>query len=108
MYRLAPALKRTHKNTTPAGCRLYSFFILRKEIEHRFDTRISTLSHPIRQMSMGASSGLRRHGEARYADDRVDIPRIRTKGKAMLWITGALSIALFIYLFHALIKPERY
>ncbi|AWV03358.1 K(+)-transporting ATPase subunit F [Burkholderia sp. MS455] len=26
----------------------------------------------------------------------------------MLWITGALSIALFIYLFHALIKPERY
>ncbi|MPV69749.1 K(+)-transporting ATPase subunit F [Burkholderia sp. BE17] len=26
----------------------------------------------------------------------------------MLWITGALSIALFIYLFHALIKPEQY
>ncbi|MGT0197400.1 K(+)-transporting ATPase subunit F [Burkholderia pyrrocinia] len=26
----------------------------------------------------------------------------------MLWITGAVSIALFIYLFHALIKPERY
>ncbi|WP_413226995.1 K(+)-transporting ATPase subunit F [Burkholderia sp. AU30280] len=30
------------------------------------------------------------------------------KGKAMLWITGALSLALFIYLFHALIQPERY
>ncbi|NLA17661.1 K(+)-transporting ATPase subunit F [Burkholderia cepacia] len=30
------------------------------------------------------------------------------KGKVMLWITGALSLALFIYLFHALIKPERY
>ncbi len=30
------------------------------------------------------------------------------RGKAMLWITGALSLALFIYLFHALIKPERY
>ncbi|WP_063808514.1 K(+)-transporting ATPase subunit F [Burkholderia cepacia] len=26
----------------------------------------------------------------------------------MLWITGALSLALFIYLFHALIKPDRY
>ncbi|EKS9794560.1 K(+)-transporting ATPase subunit F [Burkholderia contaminans] len=26
----------------------------------------------------------------------------------MLWITGALSLALFIYLFHALIQPERY
>ncbi|RQT70776.1 K(+)-transporting ATPase subunit F [Burkholderia cepacia] len=26
----------------------------------------------------------------------------------MLWITGALSLALFIYLFHTLIKPERY
>ncbi|MCA7897816.1 K(+)-transporting ATPase subunit F [Burkholderia cepacia] len=26
----------------------------------------------------------------------------------MLWVTGALSLALFIYLFHALIKPERY
>ncbi|WP_443111487.1 K(+)-transporting ATPase subunit F [Burkholderia sp. FERM BP-3421] len=26
----------------------------------------------------------------------------------MLWIAGALSIGLFIYLFHALIKPERY
>ncbi|HEM7876572.1 K(+)-transporting ATPase subunit F [Burkholderia contaminans] len=26
----------------------------------------------------------------------------------MLWITGALSLALFIYLFHALVKPERY
>ncbi|KVU29495.1 hypothetical protein WK66_07220 [Burkholderia ubonensis] len=30
------------------------------------------------------------------------------KGKAMLWISGGISVALFIYLFHALIKPERY
>ncbi|MBY8604996.1 MAG: K(+)-transporting ATPase subunit F [Burkholderia sp.] len=49
-----------------------------------------------------------RHGRARYADGRAALPRIRKKGKAMLWITGALSLALFIYLFHALIKPERY
>ncbi|KAB0640231.1 K(+)-transporting ATPase subunit F [Burkholderia stagnalis] len=26
----------------------------------------------------------------------------------MLWISGALSAVLFIYLFHALIRPERY
>ncbi|WP_080426412.1 K(+)-transporting ATPase subunit F [Burkholderia ubonensis] len=26
----------------------------------------------------------------------------------MLWISGGISVALFIYLFHALIKPERY
>ncbi|WP_204356140.1 K(+)-transporting ATPase subunit F [Burkholderia sp. JP2-270] len=92
-----------------AGFRLYSFFIPRKEIEHRFDTRISTLSHPILQMSMGASLGpaptrqspirRRSRGYSAHTDKR---------GKAMLWITGALSIALFIYLFHALIKPERY
>ncbi|MXN79012.1 MULTISPECIES: K(+)-transporting ATPase subunit F [Burkholderia] len=25
----------------------------------------------------------------------------------MLWISGALSAVLFIYLFHALIRPER-
>nr|WP_264172993.1 hypothetical protein [Burkholderia sp. AU30198] len=57
VYRLEPALKRTHKNAMATGFRLYSFFIPCKEIEHRFDTRISTLSHPIRQMSMGASHG---------------------------------------------------
>ncbi|WP_254609889.1 hypothetical protein [Burkholderia lata] len=57
VYRLVLALKRTHKNAIATGFRLYSFFIPRKEIEHRFDTRISTLSHPIRQMSMGASHG---------------------------------------------------
>ncbi|WP_063801328.1 K(+)-transporting ATPase subunit F [Burkholderia ubonensis] len=26
----------------------------------------------------------------------------------MLWISEGISVALFIYLFHALIKPERY
>ncbi|WP_157661951.1 potassium-transporting ATPase subunit F [Burkholderia ubonensis] len=26
----------------------------------------------------------------------------------MLWISGGISVALFIYQFHALIKPERY
>ncbi|MBN3818956.1 K(+)-transporting ATPase subunit F [Paraburkholderia sp. Se-20369] len=26
----------------------------------------------------------------------------------MLWISGAVSAVLFIYLFHALIRPERY
>ncbi|WP_080414237.1 K(+)-transporting ATPase subunit F [Burkholderia ubonensis] len=26
----------------------------------------------------------------------------------MLWISGGILVALFIYLFHALIKPERY
>ncbi|WP_423381847.1 hypothetical protein [Burkholderia sp. LMG 32019] len=58
VYRLVLSLKRTYKNAIATGFRLYSFFIPRKEIEHRFDTRISTLSHPIRQMSMGASHGL--------------------------------------------------
>ncbi|WP_241290540.1 K(+)-transporting ATPase subunit F [Burkholderia stabilis] len=108
MYRLAPTLKRTHKN---AGrrFRLYSIFIPRQEIEHRFDMRISTLSHPIRQMSMGASPGPapKRQGPVRRRT-RGYSAHTNKKGKAMLWITGALSLALFIYLFHALIKPERY
>ncbi|MGU7783093.1 K(+)-transporting ATPase subunit F [Burkholderia sp. PU8-34] len=26
----------------------------------------------------------------------------------MLWISGFISAVLFVYLFHALIKPERY
>ncbi|WP_217483279.1 K(+)-transporting ATPase subunit F [Burkholderia lata] len=108
VYRLVLALKRTYKNAITTGFRLYSFFIPRKEIEHRFDTRISTLSHPIRQLSMGASHGpaLSRQGPVRQRS-RGDIAPMK-KGKAMLWITGALSLALFIYLFHALIKPERY
>ncbi|WP_208451187.1 K(+)-transporting ATPase subunit F [Burkholderia anthina] len=107
MYRLAPPLKRTHKNAR-ADVRLYGIFIPCKEIEHRFDMRISTLSHPVRRTSTGGLPGLRRHDEARCADDRANTSRTRQKGKAMVWITGALSIALFIYLFHALIKPERY
>ncbi len=76
--------------------------------------RISTLSHPVRRMSTGAfrvcadttrndttrRGPVRRRSRERFAH--------KTKGKTMVWITGALSIALFIYLFHALIKPERY
>ncbi|WP_200877987.1 MULTISPECIES: K(+)-transporting ATPase subunit F [Burkholderia] len=109
MYRLADRLKRTHKNAVRSGLRLYSFFIPRKEIEHRFDTRISTLSQPVRQMCTGGViRGRADAARPRCADDRAALPRIRIKGKAMLWITGALSLALFAYLFHALIKPERY
>ncbi|WP_081062862.1 K(+)-transporting ATPase subunit F [Burkholderia cepacia] len=63
---------------------------------------------PFARRAWGRHTGLRRQGRARHADDRAVSPRIRKKGKAMLWITGALSLALFIYLFHALIKPERY
>ncbi|MCA8063950.1 K(+)-transporting ATPase subunit F [Burkholderia sp. AU31624] len=108
MYRLVLALKRTHKNAIAAGFRLYSFFTLRKEIEHRFDTRISTLSHPIRQLSMGASYGPAPQRQGSMRRRSRGIAAHRKKGKAMLWITGALSLALFIYLFHALIQPERY
>ncbi|WP_175952219.1 hypothetical protein [Burkholderia sp. BCC0405] len=76
MYRLDPALKIMHKNAIAAGFRLYSFFIPCKEIEHRFDTRIFTLSHPIRQMSMGASHGPAPAWQGLYADDRAALPRI--------------------------------
>ncbi|WP_081062248.1 K(+)-transporting ATPase subunit F [Burkholderia cepacia] len=57
---------------------------------------------------MGASHG---HEPARQGPPRRrsrGVAAHTKKGKAMLWITGALSLALFIYLFHALIKPERY
>ncbi|WP_369413474.1 K(+)-transporting ATPase subunit F [Burkholderia sp. Ax-1735] len=59
-------------------------------------------------MSMGASHGPAPTRRGPVHRRSRGVAAHMKKGKAMLWITGALSLALFIYLFHALIKPERY
>ncbi|OXI18543.1 K(+)-transporting ATPase subunit F [Burkholderia sp. AU15512] len=57
---------------------------------------------------MGASHGPAPQRQGPMRRRSRGVAAHRKKGKAMLWITGALSLALFIYLFHALIQPERY
>lgn len=94
VYRLTARPKKSHKSAAHRprhayemhASRLYRFFTSRKEIEHRFDTRIPTLSHPILPSSVGwpSSGPMRRRSGAgrRYRQ----VPRVfrasKTKGES--------------------------
>ncbi|WP_080406710.1 K(+)-transporting ATPase subunit F [Burkholderia ubonensis] len=120
VYRLTARSKKSHKSAahrpvTHMKCtlRVFTGFLLH---ERKLNTAlIRGFLHcriPFSRRAWGGRRPARCAAAAARAGDidkcRGFSGQARQKGKAMLWISGGISVALFIYLFHALIKPERY